>query len=286
MQSRLIINIVLFILVCVLGVFLFVTETGNNHTEEILLTSMNPENIHTIVVTRKQTDEIVFKKENKTWQMQSPYALPANPVRINTMLGLLKAHSYTQLNKKELQLDRFHLQDPEVSIRFNQLQIDFGDVSPLGDQRYVMVGDSVHLINDSLFQQLQTNATFFLDNRLLPAGSEITAIHLPDHELQLQDGLWKISPDTSISADTIIQLINAWQNLEAISIRPYEDTAVTGMVNIEFKDMPGLEFPIVSMPPQLILARPELGIQYHISSYDAGRLFLMPANEQAPPVTN
>jgi hypothetical protein len=44
------------------------------------------------------------------------------------------------------------------------------------------------------------------------------------------------------------------------------------------------EFLIATPPPQLVLARPELGLQYHISSYDTETLFLKPPQEEASPL--
>ena len=274
MQSRLFINLFLFIVVIGLALFLFNTEESEETTKDVLLSDIDPTSVNTIQISRKQTGNIIFKKENDKWLMQSPYQLSANPVRINTMLGLLRAHSYTRFNKEEVELERFMLDAPEVSIQFNEIKIDFGDTSPLGKQRYVLVNDTVHLINDSLYQQLQTPATFFLKGRLLESGSEITAITFPDYSLKKQEGIWKLEPDTGISGDDIVSLINAWQQLEAISIQEYENGESSGVIKIELDNHAAIEFVIVSQPPQLVLARPELGIQYHISGYDADKLFL------------
>lgn len=285
MRFRLFLNLFLFIIVIGLALFLFNSKNGEQAKKEILLTGINPENINTIQISRK-TGDIVFKKENNKWHMQSPYYLLANPVRINSMLRLLQAHSYTQINKKDVDLNQFKLNEPDVSIRFNTLQIDFGDTSPLNEQRYVMVNDTIHLINDSLYPQLKTSATFFLSNTLLQPGSEITAISFPDYSLRRNDGVWKLEPESEISGDDIIRMVEAWQKLEAVSIRPYEKGESSGTIKIEMKNHDPISFTIVSPPPQLILARPDLDIQYHISGYDSEQLFPEKSPAEKPPAND
>ena len=255
---------------------------GEETAKDILLTNINPDSIDTIQVSRKSGD-ILFKKEKNKWFMQKPYHLLANPVRINSMLELLKVHSHTQLNKKDVELNRLKLDAPEVSIRFNKLRIDFGDTSPLDEQRYVLVDDNVHLINDSLYPQLTASATFFLNNALLPQDSKITAITFPNHTLKQQDGVWKLEPETNLSGDDIIRMVAAWQKLEAISVRAYKKGESSGTIKIEMKNHDPIDFIIVSPPPQLILAREDIGIQYHISGYDTDRLFPEKANPDKPP---
>ena len=279
LRSRLFINLVLFVIVFGLALFLFTTEKEEDTTPDVKLTDLNPAAVDTIRIVREQSGEIVFRKENGKWLMQSPYRLPANEFRINTMLKLPGAHSYTWFSKDEVELSRFALDSPQVSIEFDDTRIDFGDTSPLAEQRYVLTNDTVHLINDSLYQQLQAPATFFLDTRLLPEEAEIEAITLPVHTVRQQDGTWHIEPEADISADDIMRLVEAWKNLNAISVRNYENIKADGTITVELKGQAPLQFVIAAPLPQLILARPDLGIQYHISGYDAERLFPQPITD-------
>jgi hypothetical protein len=279
-RSRLVINIVLFIAVVVLA--LVVSGKLNDKTveQDISLTDLDTTSVDTIRIIRKSSGEILFRKENGKWWMQEPYHMPANELRINTMLNLPGAHSYTRFRKEAVGLDRFLLNEPEVSIEFNDTRIDFGDTSPIADQRYVLVNDTIHLINDSLYQQLQTPATFFLSTRLLPESFDITAIHFPDYTIRNDGGKWTVGPDQETGADNIVRTVHAWRDAEAISLREYEDTESHGTIRIESVDGNALEYLVVNPAPQLILARPDIGLQYHISSYDAGSLFLETKQEE------
>jgi len=273
-RSRLLLNLCL--LVAAISLTLFLVYGGKKKPEpvEVTLTGIKPETIKRIHIARKGQDEITFEKQSGTWMMLQPYQLRAGTLRINTMLKLLSAHSYAQYPARNIKLSRFLLDQPQVSIEFNGTRIDFGDNSPLGNQRYVLVNNTVHIVNDALFQQLQAPPFFFVDTRLLPEQAVINALLLPGHAFRKKGSVWSVEPQANISADRIVELVNAWHNADAISVSKYEDTTPHDSVRIELEKQEALEFTIVRAPPQLILARPDLGIQYHLGDYDAEQMFL------------
>lgn len=280
MRSRLL--LIFCLLLAVFGLALFLVRGGGKKPEQadVPLTGIAAETIKQIRIIRNGQDEIRFEKKSGPWMMQHPYQLRASDLRIDIMLKLLGAHSYAQYNSKDMQLSRFLLDQPQVSIEFNGARIDFGDVSPLGEQRYVQYNNIVHIINDVLFQQLQAPAYFFLNTRLLPERTMITAILLPGQAIRRQQGVWTTEPATIISADRIVALANAWRDADAISVGKYEDSAQHESVRIELEKQDTIEFLIVREPPQLILARPDLGIQYHLGNYDAERMFFKTTTPQ------
>ena len=274
MRSRLLITLCL--LLAVIGLALFLIRGGGEKPAptDVPLTRMAAAAINQIRIIRKDQDEIRFEKQSGRWIMQHPYQLRASDLRINTLLNLLNAHSYAQYNSKDTQLSRFLLDQPQVSIEYNGARIDFGDTNPLGEQRYVLYNNVVHIINDVLFQQLQAPAYFFINTRLLPERTTITAISLPGHVIRRHQAVWAVEPTSTISADKIVELVNAWRDADAISVSKYEDTTQHDSVRIELEKQASIDFVIVHAPPQLILARPDLGIQYHLGNDDADRMFL------------
>ena len=274
MQSRLLINIALLITVTGLALFLVFTNKQKVTDKEVPLTAVNPASVNTILIDRKKSGAIRFNKVDGKWQMQSPYQLPANEFRINTMLKILHAYSYTQFNVADVDLKRFLLDAPDLAIQFNDTRIAFGDTSPLSRQRYVLVNDKVHLINDSLYEQLQAPATFFLDTRLLPESAKITSIEFPDYTISMKTGTWSVDPQAHVSADKLVAVVNAWQKLDAISISKYEEGDSTKNIHIDAGPAGKFDFVIVTPQPKLVLARPDIGIQYYISGYDTKQLFL------------
>ena len=276
MPRRLLINLVL--LFCVIGLAVFL---GTNKEQEIIepdvtLTDIYPDSIHRIHIERRDLDDIIFQKQNDHWHMQSPFNLPANPSRINVMLKLLQAHSYDHFSAPDNDLTPYMLAVPAVSIVLNDKRIAFGDTNPPNKKlRYVLVKDTVHIINDSLFHQLQTSATFFLNQKLIPPGATIKAIHLPELTIN-NTGNGKIS-------EAHQQIIKAWMHVESVYVGKYEEIEPIDTIKLELTSGEIIEFIILSARPNLILARPDTGIKYHIGNLDSDSLFpTKPKTESVP----
>ncbi len=266
MSRRLFINLLLFLCVIGLAIFLGRYEDKEIVEQEVTLTDIHPDSIHRIHIERRDLDDIIFQKQDDHWTMQSPFNLPANPSRIKVMLKLLQAHSYDRFSAPDNDLTPYMLAVPAVSIMLNDTRIAFGDINPLEEKlRYVLVKDTVHIINDSLFHQLQTSATFFLNPKLIPLDATIKSIHLPELTID--------NIDNGKVSGAHHQIINAWKQVESISVRKYEEIEAIDSIKIELGTGELIEFIIVSDRPGLILARPERGIQYHISNTVSDSLF-------------
>lgn len=276
MPRRLLINLVL--LLCVIGLAVFL---GTNKEQEIIepdvtLTDIYPDSIHRIHIERRDLDDIIFQKQDDHWHMQSPFNLPANPSRIKVMLKLLQAHSYDHFSAPDNDLTPYMLAVPAVSIVLNDTRIAFGDTNPLNKKlRYVLVKDTVHIINDSLFHQLQTSATFFLNQKLIPPGATIKAIHLPELTIG--------NTDSGKVTGAHQQIIKAWMHVESVYVGKYEEIEPIDTIKLELTSGEIIEFIILSARPNLILARPDTGIKYHIGNLDSDSLFpTKPKTETVP----
>jgi len=266
MSQRFLINMGL--LFCIVGLAIFLTTNKDKEIveEEITLTDIDPASIHVIQIERQGLDNIIFQKQDDHWDMQSPFNLPANPSRIKVMLKVLRAHSYDHFSAADNDLTPFMLAVPAVSIVLNDTRIAFGDTNPLEKKlRYVLIKDTVHIINDSLFHQLQASATFFLNPKLIPPGATIKTIHLPELTIDYTEN-GKVSGAHH-------QIINAWKQMESVSVRKYEEMEPIDTIKLELTSGEIIEFIIISARPNLILARPDIGIQYHISNTVSDSLF-------------
>jgi hypothetical protein len=78
---------------------------------------------------------------------------------------------------------------------------------------------------------------------------------------------WQLSPGKpDVSADAIQQLLDHWKNASALYARRYDGSKPDETITLEFSDMPEtLTFKVISHSPELVLARPDWGIQYHFS---------------------
>ena len=283
-QSRLIISLVLLVLVIALGVFLTVTRPGKDMIDSnTVLTGLQAEDINRITITRQDKKKIHFSRQGNVWFMQEPYQLAANPIRIHAILSLANAYSYTQLDAGTLDLQRLQLDPPNLTIHLNDTGFRFGDASPLGKQRYVLLDQTVHLVNDSIYLQLQAPASFFLETRIVPPDANIQAIEYNKYTItQTGDG-WQIAPRIEADNADPDAIINAWQSAEALSVREYELHEVTQKVTLQFQERPGITFDVAISESGMVLGRADLQLQYHLSRYDFERMFINMQEETITP---
>jgi hypothetical protein len=141
--------------------------------------------------------------------------------------------------------------------------------------RYVQHGATVYLVEDRYQHLINADRTNFIERRLLDGDAVITRLTLPDLTLaQTADGHWEPVPDDpDISAAAIQQLRVNWQQASALYVRPYGPGPAGTRITLELADSETpVVFELLSDTPEFILARPDLGIQYHFSHAIGERL--------------
>ncbi|MFB3083834.1 MAG: DUF4340 domain-containing protein [Gammaproteobacteria bacterium] len=266
MRSRLLLNLGLLCLVLVL-VLIAVYQPGRPPpAEPARLTKASKESIQLIRIIRKHQDDIVLRKEGHQWWMEEPITARADDYRASSILGILDAESEVRLDANQTDRARFKLDDPRIQLALGELIFAFGNANPLGQQRYVLFNDTIYLTDDRIYHHLIADAANFVSLQLLPIDARLTAIQLPIHQLQWLDGTWSVTPEApDISMDAVLQLVDAWRMAKALFVRRYQEDTQLGPVRLTTEQGQSFNFAIMATSPTLILARPELGIQYHFS---------------------
>lgn len=269
MTSRTLLNLALLLIVLILGAVVILEPGKKPAPKPELLTSMKASAVKQIKIVRRDKGTIELQKKSDHWRMLTPFKLPANDYKVDSVLNLLKTESIAQYDLADLDPARFDLVKPVVSIYFNHsLKIDFGNIAPLQKQRYVRIGKQLHLIPDYYYYQLIGSATDYLDHALIPQGKKITRLELPTLTLALKDGKWTLSPkDESYSADAYTDLLNEWQHAHALELRPLKNKDKQNLphkqIHIQLK---GSKQPITYVMKQsgdkLILIRSDKNIEY------------------------
>ena len=223
MSKRNLLNLILLIFVFVL-IALVVYEPGKDIAiTPPLLTDLKAVDITHIKVKRLSPDqneqEIEFNKTTTGWEIVKPFKLKANVFRIESILKLLSTVSFSQNNLTNLELTKFGLDKPQVTIIFNNTTIAFGHNKSLKNHRYVKIGSTLHMITDTFFYQLTAKAESYINHKLIPEKNKIKKLILPGLELEQTNGSWNISPTAdNISADAVNQLISEWQLSQAFDV--------------------------------------------------------------------
>lgn len=241
---------------------------------------LNSASINSITVTRRGYPDIVLHKKDQQWKLEQP-ALPAKAHLISELLALLESESLIRYPLDEIEPESIDLENPFLCIEYNQQRACFGERNPLNQLRYLQFGEQVHMIYDTLSHQLSGEAHNYVSLKLLPDDAHITALTLGDDlVLKKSDGIWHLTPPPeNYSADQTQQLINNWQQTQALVVAPYQPIDSEATLQVTLEKQGTISFELISSDPELILARPELGIQYHLSEGSLSRLTRLPALE-------
>jgi hypothetical protein len=215
-----------------------------------------------------------------TWRLTEPLQLPANTVVVESLLGLTQAASHAQWVAASLDLEKFKLKSPRIRVRLNDVELGFGDTEPLEGRRYVLAGNTVHLITDGYYPKLIAPPASFVSLALLPGPEPLKEIELPGLTLRHDAQGWSAQPGAP--PDAVNTLAQEWTAAQALQVRLYTAPAsrIKPVETVTLRQegtQPPLRFIIVSRAPELILARPELGVQYHLPQDAAQRLLMLPA---------
>ncbi|MEO5573468.1 MAG: DUF4340 domain-containing protein [Gammaproteobacteria bacterium] len=280
MNSRVLLNLGLLVLAAIAGLVMVYLPGLEKPATPIALTSLKPAQVTHILMQRTGQADIRLVKQQQGWFMTAPLTLSANTASVDSLLELAQIESQQQFNARAQDLGKFNVAEPRVRVRLNDEEIAFGGTEPLQQRRYVLVNNTVHLINEVVYDSLLSAPTVWVSSALLPPASQLSSIELPGITLFKQsNGSWKLTPpQNNISSDTINSLVDEWTHAQAQQVKPYTTGTAHGKVLLHLQSSKNpISFDIQARTPELILARPDLGVQYHLPAELSDRLLKMPA---------
>jgi uncharacterized protein DUF4340 len=251
-----------------------------------IITGVAPEQVGSLVVERISRDPLRFSKRDGHWFLTAEdRELPAADFQVRALLRLLEATASRHYPAGSLDLASLGLQPPRARIIMDDADIRFGNTEALDEQRYVQVADTVYLIDDQYQHLIDGDWPNFVSRQLLEGRGAITRLELPGMTLTYgEDGHWRLDPAREgVSADALQTFIENWQNATALLTRRYTGGAAGEAVTVQTRgsDEP-LVLYLVSREPDLVLARPDWGIQYQIPRSEEDSLFTLPKPASEP----
>jgi len=265
MLSRTLLNVALFLFVALLtGYIYFSSQQESADVTDTGLTQLAANQVSRIVIRHNQR-RIELQKTGQTWRMQQPIDVPANTFRIDTLLNMLDTASQASYPAVDLDLDKYGLSASDTSITFNDQRIEFGIVNPINEYRYVRVGDTVHLVADHFYPLLSSQVGTLVARELISADAVIEKLVLPKDSLSRDDNNNWYS-DSGLGPDAINETLYHWQNSQAFGVHNYmqRDSQTDISVYLAGVEEP-VRFHVTDTDPWLIIARPDLDIEYHFN---------------------
>lgn len=284
MSKRNRVNLGLLLLVGVL-VLLAIYEPGIEQPQEpTRLLDLEREAVTQIRIERQGQETVALARDARgDWHLTGPLAIGASAFRIGSLLRITEQKSLGSFPAEPERLAGYGLETPRVTLILNDaVTIAFGDNTPLDQRRYVRLGERVHLVSDTLYYHLIGSYTTFVRQQLLPEGTAIAALTLPGLSVRWQEERWQVEPKPeAFSADQITRLIDAWKLASAVQIKPYDGEPGETITIVPKGDAEPIRFLLTARTPDLVLARPELGIEYHLAESSGEELLKLPTIEKA-----
>lgn len=269
MKPRLLLNLALVIAIAILALLVWWQPGIKKPTPPVPLTTLQAADVNHIRIAQPGQTVAELVKDAGVWQLVAPVKLRADQYLVKNLLDSIHEPTQGGFAAQTAELGKYGLNPPGLQLWLNSSELDFGGTEPLNDYRYVKVGDRILLATGLLFFSANHAPLWWADKQLLPQDAHITAIQLPNATLTLVKGKWQLAPaDSSISTDAIQALVDAWQNASAISVTALPAHASSqGEVAIALKGVAQpLRFAILKDPDFLVLARPDLGLEYQLDS--------------------
>jgi len=278
MATRGLLNLVLVVLALVMGLIIYF-EPGLEPADipQPLTTLLVADDASGIHIERVKYDPVSFIKRNGRWYLVTEkQELPASTFQLQALLRLLETSSSSHYAADTVDLAALGLDPPQATVTIDDVAILFGNTAPLDGKRYLQIDATVHLIEDRYQHLINAGWTNFVERKLLPTDKSISRLQLPDMALTFTDkDQWQLSPGKpGVSADAIQQLLDHWDKVSALYARRYDGRTSDEIITLEFSDSPEpLTFMVIAHSPELVLARPDWGIQYHLT-HDAEETLL------------
>ena len=238
------------------------------------LSAIKPAQAQHVVLSRPGRPALELRREDGQWRIGAPLQARADEFQVLRMLTVLEAKPTAQMPAHDL--ERFGLQSPAAVLNVDGTEYAFGDINTVTREQYVKRGDTVYVVELRHGAALPADAVALLRRALLAENEVPTGILLPAFSVRQKDGRWLLDPPSADAGpDELQQYVDRWRQAAAARAETHDGRPSLADVRIELRSGAPLVFSILQREPQLVLWRPDNGLQYTFLA-GAGQLLLTP----------
>lgn len=207
-MRRLGLNLVLLLMVLGLaGLVWWQLQQQEQQAQSARLLPLTFAEVNSILVERNLegvASKLELKREGEQWYLAQPVVAEANAIKLRQLVTLLDEKVEASYNRANKDLNTYGLASRELSVSFNGHQLVFGDTNPVSNHRYILNGEQIQLVNETVYSLLKEDWVNFISLKLVPDTLQLTAVQLP-----------KGFADSA-------QLVSAWKTAEAIRVEAFD----------------------------------------------------------------
>ena len=282
LSQRLLINLLLVVLIAGLAYAGIHFDPEDAEESNPTISEITPDEVHSIEI--KSGDlQLRLQRSAQGWDLESPINWPAHDSNVARLLDILNFQTSALADSADVDLAQLGLLEPKASIRFNDTLLLFGTTNNIGERRYVMLDSTIYLLPDVHLVFVNQGLSGLVDRRLLPRRASITSLQLPDLEIQLDDSKrWRSTRAVEITQARMVQLVENWQELQATRVSHFGPGLMPRqLIEIDLADGQLIEFLLMSEDPEIVIAHPDIGLQYHFRSHFYDQLISIGVDDDA-----
>lgn len=212
-----------------------------------------------------------IEQREDAWWLTEPAEVPGRHERIVGIARITRAASRARYAADEVDAAAAGLDEPRLTLDVDGQTLAFGGTEPLSRQRYVQIGDTVHLTDDDVLPFATQPWTELVARQVLGPAQRITAIELPGLDgrapvtMRRTGDEWRTDQGRVIAAEAIAEWLEAWQTLPAEEVVEGDAEPATGMIIITLEDQ--------EVPLRLELVSGEGAGDFRLRRADAGLIY-------------
>lgn len=282
LSKRWIVNVLLVAVIIGLAIAAVFFEPRDTVARKPTISQLTTDEVDTIEIETGNL-QLHLQRGSNGWNIESPINWPAQENNVRRLLSILKTEADALADTADVDLAALGLQQPKASMRFNGIPLLFGATNNIGGRRYAMLDDKLYLLPDVHLVFVNQGLAGLIDRRLLPRRAEIVSLRLPDLELRLaENNTWRSNQAIEFSQASLLRLVDNWRSLQATRISNFDlNLPPRQLIEIELADGEVIEFLLMSEDPEIIIAHPNLGLQYHFRRDYRDQLITLHADEAA-----
>jgi hypothetical protein len=235
-------------------------------TSKNRITSLKPQDIHTAII-QAADKHFVLSNSGNQWFFEKPVQWPANNITVERLISIVASEADSRLPAEGIDLATFGLEFPKAILTLNDTRILFGAINNIGGRRYIMVGSTIYLLPDIHLHFMTQGIAGLIDRRLLPRSISLKSLELAELSLNKSiNGDWQSDAVGEVEVGRLNQIANNWQTLHAGRVKIYRKSNMPGQKIVAgLEDGNEIDFFLMSIKPEIVIARPDLGVQYHFA---------------------
>ncbi len=274
MQSSAWLNALLAVAVAALGAWVYF-KPAKDAPVEYPLSALKPAEVRSASIERPGAPSIRLEKKQESWFMTEPFAARGDESRVHRLLEILEARAAHKLPATDLA--RFELGRPGTRVTLSGQPFDFGMVSAVAHEQYVLTAGAVYVVSPLYGTALPAHAAELASRRLFGPGETPVRMELKAFTVEQREGKWEQTPGAKdLSQDDFVRWADEWRHASALLVGPYIKGKVLEEIRIQLKEGGALSLGVLERAPELLLLRPDEKLQYHFRADIAKRLLSPP----------